>query len=140
SSIVFFISFTVTCDSSKETSTWPESKSTSAVDTPANPFSAPSTDFLQWPQVIPSTLMDCVCIFCHFFLLVMCLKRTSLLTGITFQRMYLYYILTLFKRSEFVTTLTELNAIAAPAIQGASKPIAAIGIPALLYANAQNKF
>ena len=36
-----------------------------------------------------------------------------------------------------LTTLTELKAIAAPAIQGAN-PIAAIGMPAMLYPNAQN--
>ena len=32
-----------------------------------------------------------------------------------------------FRRKAFVTTLTELKAIAAPATQGASRPIAAIG-------------
>jgi hypothetical protein len=39
------------------------------------------------------------------------------------------YILTRFKRSELDTTVTELNAIAAPATQGANNPRAAIGIP-----------
>src|SRR5699024_12200145 len=45
---------------------------------------------------------------------------------------YLNHILTRFSRSEFDTTLTELNAIAPPAIHGASSPAAAIGMPALL--------
>ena len=40
--------------------------------------------------------------------------------------------LTLCKRKAFNTTDTELNAIAAPATQGASNPIAAIGIPTVL--------
>src|SRR5699024_11761972 len=50
------------------------------------------------------------------------------------------YILALFKRRELETTLTELNAIAAPATHGASNPIAAIGIPAVLYPKAQKRF
>ncbi len=37
--------------------------------------------------------------------------------------------LTLCSRSEFMTTETELNAIAAPASHGASNPAAAIGMP-----------
>src|SRR5699024_5424194 len=45
-----------------------------------------------------------------------------------------------FNLSELVTTLTELNAIAEPATHGASKRKAAIGIPATLSPNAQNKF
>ena len=44
-----------------------------------------------------------------------------------------------FSLKALLTTLTELKAIA-PAIQGASNPIAAIGMPAMLYPNAQNKF
>lgn len=40
-----------------------------------------------------------------------------------------HYILTRFNLSEFVTTETELNAMAAPAIQGARSPRAAIGMP-----------
>src|SRR5699024_1115660 len=51
-----------------------------------------------------------------------CLTKTSICV----------YTFTRFRRSELVTTLTELKAIAAPAIHGASNPIAAIGIPALL--------
>ena len=38
-----------------------------------------------------------------------------------------------FSLKALLTTLTELKAIAAPAIQGASNPIAAIGMPAMLY-------
>ncbi|CRG03608.1 Uncharacterised protein [Streptococcus pneumoniae] len=37
-----------------------------------------------------------------------------------------------FNLNALVTTLTELNVIAAPAIHGASRPKAAIGIPAIL--------
>ncbi len=40
----------------------------------------------------------------------------------------------------FAITLTELNAMAAPANTGFKKPKAANGIPATLYTNAQNKF
>src|SRR5690606_38395386 len=43
-------------------------------------------------------------------------------------------------RRLFVTTRTELSAIAAPAIIGLSRPVAASGIAATLYANAQNRF
>src|SRR5690606_13446530 len=43
------------------------------------------------------------------------------------------------KRSELVTTKTELNAIASPAIIGSRKPRAASGIAATLYAKAQNR-
>ena len=42
--------------------------------------------------------------------------------------------------SELLTTLTELNAIAAAAIMGLRTPKAASGIPTTLYANAQKKF
>ncbi len=42
------------------------------------------------------------------------------------------YNLTFFNLNAFVTTLTELNAIAAPATQGARIPTAAIGMPAVL--------
>src|SRR4029453_974748 len=38
------------------------------------------------------------------------------------------------------TTRTELNAIATPAIRGLSRPAAASGMAAMLYANAQNRF
>ena len=44
-----------------------------------------------------------------------------------------------FSLKALLTTLTELKAIA-HTIQGASNPIAAIGMPAMLYPNAQNKF
>src|SRR5690625_735104 len=43
------------------------------------------------------------------------------------------------RRRLFVTTNTEENAIAAPAIIGLSRPSAASGIAATLYANAQNR-
>lgn len=42
--------------------------------------------------------------------------------------------------NELVTTLTELRAIAAPAIIGLRKPNAANGIPMELYTKAQNRF
>ena len=45
-----------------------------------------------------------------------------------------------FSLKALLTTLTELKAIAHQSIQGASNPIAAIGMPAMLYPNAQNKF
>ena len=46
---------------------------------------------------------------------------------------YIVYIgLNLFKLKEFVTTDTELNAIAPPAIIGFSNPRAAIGMPIML--------
>src|SRR5690349_17982056 len=40
--------------------------------------------------------------------------------------------------SAFATTLTLLNAIAAPAITGFNRPSAASGMPSTLYAKAQN--
>src|SRR5690606_40310045 len=109
----------VTFPSSYVTSTLPVSKLTCTSETPANFFKAPSTDSLQWLQDMPRTSNVVVCIISPP------LKA---------------YIFTLFRRSELVTTLTELNAIAAPAIHGARKPKAAIGIPAVLYPNAQNRF
>lgn len=42
---------------------------------------------------------------------------------------FYYFNFTLCNRNAFNTTDTELNAIAAPATQGAKKPNAAIGIP-----------
>src|SRR5574344_895398 len=51
-----------------------------------------------------------------------------------------YFNLTLFSKSEFVSTDTELKAIAPPAIIGFKNPVAAKGIPIILYINAQNKF
>src|SRR5690349_22606365 len=44
------------------------------------------------------------------------------------------------KRREFVTTKTELNAIVRPAIIGLSRPKAASGMAATLYAKAQKRF
>jgi len=46
--------------------------------------------------------------------------------------LYIIYNFIRFNLNAFVTTLTELRAMAAPAIHGASKPSAAIGIPATL--------
>ena len=46
--------------------------------------------------------------------------------------LYLFNGLNLFKLKEFVTTDTELNAIAPPAIIGFSNPRAAIGMPTML--------
>src|SRR5699024_9615838 len=82
-----------------------------------------STDDWQCAHVIPLTSRVTFCIYVHLP-----------------PKKNVAYILTLFKRRELVTTLTELNAIAAPATHGANKPTAAIGIPALLYAKAQNRF
>ena len=44
------------------------------------------------------------------------------------------------KVSAFVTTLTLLRAIAAPAMTGLSRPRAASGMPSTLYAKAQPRF
>ena len=44
-----------------------------------------------------------------------------------------------FSLKALLTTLTELKAIAA-LLSKVSNPIAAIGMPAMLYPNAQNKF
>ena len=45
---------------------------------------------------------------------------------------YLFFSFTLRKSSELLTTNTELNDIAAPAIIGESNPAAAMGIPMTL--------
>ena len=45
------------------------------------------------------------------------------------NKAFTYFNFTLCNRNAFNTTDTELNAIAAPATQGAKKPNAAIGIP-----------
>src|SRR5699024_1535 len=89
---------------------------TSTPETPFKPSSAFLTACSQCSQVMPDTFN------------VVCILKTP------------FYSCTFLSLNEFVTTLTELNAIAAPAIQGARSPIAAIGMPALLYAKAQNKF
>src|SRR5690606_17914382 len=97
------------------TATFPAVRSTSAAVTPSSFFSAPSTDALQCPHVMPCTF-----------------NVVSIVYSPPLNETLYFYNLTLFNRSAFVTTLTELNAIAAPATQGASNPIAAIGIPAVL--------
>jgi hypothetical protein len=52
----------------------------------------------------------------------------------------IYPSLNLLNLRAFKTTDTELNAIAPPAIAGVKNPIAANGIPIVLYIKAQNKF
>ena len=58
------------------------------------------------------------------------------ITAFNYCRLYLNF----FRLNEFNTTETELSAMAAPAIPGFRNPDAAIGIPAILYANDQNRF
>ena len=58
-------------------------------------------------------------------------RRLKLPYFITFEIIYLSNF-TLCRRKEFRTTDTELKAIAAPATHGASKPMAAIGMPTVL--------